>query len=170
MRPRGHGGTKRFSTGASAAAVGPDGLVCAIDISDSMLALARARTTRPGSAPIELRKAGAERLPYPEASFDVAVSTQVLEYVQDVPGALAEIHRVLRPGGRALLLDTDWDSIMTRRGDCRGQAAEESARHPLSPSTIAAVDHPRSQPAAILRPCDAPPSSPCAPPASKPGH
>ncbi len=151
MRPRGHGGTKRFSTGASAAAVGPDGLVCAIDISDSMLALARARTTRPGSAPIELRKAGAERLPYPEASFDVAVSTQVLEYVQDVPGALAEIHRVLRPGGRALLLDTDWDSIMTRRGDCRGQAAEVSAAPP--PSTI----HNRcGWPPTVTASCDTP--------------
>jgi arsenite methyltransferase len=95
-----------------AAAVGPDGLVCGIDISDSMLALARARTTQPNSAPIELRQAGADRLPYAQASFDVAVATQVLEYVKDVPGALAEIARVLRPGGRVLVLDTDWDSIV----------------------------------------------------------
>jgi arsenite methyltransferase len=81
-----------------AAAVGPDGLVCGIDIGDSMLALARARTTRPNSAPMEFRQAGADRLPYAQASFDVAVATQVLEYVKDVPGALAEITRVLRPG------------------------------------------------------------------------
>jgi arsenite methyltransferase len=105
-----------------AAAVGPDGLVCGIDISDSMLALARARTTRPNSAPMEFRQAGANRLPYAQASFDVAVSTQVLEYVQDVPGALAEIARVLRPGGRVLVLDTDWDSIVWHSSDDRRMA------------------------------------------------
>ena len=58
-----------------AAAVGPDGLVCGIDISDSMLTLARARTTRPESAPMEFRQAGADRVPYAQASFDVAVAT-----------------------------------------------------------------------------------------------
>jgi arsenite methyltransferase len=59
----------------------------------------------------------ANHLPYPDATFDVAVSTQVLEYVEDVPGALAEIRRVLRPGGRVLLLDTDWDSVIWHSGD-----------------------------------------------------
>ena len=105
-----------------AAAVGPDGLVCGIDSSDSMLALARARTTRPNSAPIELRQAGADRLPYAEASFDVAVATQVLEYVKDVPDVLAEMTRVLRPGGRVLVLDTDWDSIVWHSSDDRRMA------------------------------------------------
>jgi arsenite methyltransferase len=100
-----------------AAAVGPDGLVCGIDVSESMLALAEARAGQPGGARIELRQAGANRLPFAEAAFDAAVSTQVFEYVEDVPGALAEIHRVLRPGGRVLLLDTDWDSIVWRSGD-----------------------------------------------------
>ena len=97
--------------------VGLDGLVCGIDSSDSMLALARIRTTRPNSASIELRQAGADQLPYTQASFDVAVATQVLEYVQDVPGALAEVTRVLRPGGRVLVLDTDWDSIVWHSSD-----------------------------------------------------
>ena len=105
-----------------AAAVGPDGLVCGIDISDSMLTLARARTTRPESAPMEFRQAGADRVPYAQASFDVAVATQVLEYVKDVPGALAETWRVLRPGGRVLVLDTDWDSIVWHSNDDRRMA------------------------------------------------
>jgi arsenite methyltransferase len=100
-----------------AAEVGPGGLVCGIDVSEPMLALARRRAARPGSAPIQLRHAGAEQLPYAAASFDVAVSTQVLEYVGNVPGTLAELHRVLRPGGRALVLDTDWDSIVWRSSD-----------------------------------------------------
>jgi arsenite methyltransferase len=105
-----------------ATAVGPDGLVCGIDVSESMLALAKARAGQPGGARIELRQAGADQLPFADAAFDAAVSTQVFEYVEDVPGALAEIHRVLRPGGRVLLLDTDWDSIVWRSGDDRRMA------------------------------------------------
>jgi arsenite methyltransferase len=124
-----------------AAAVGPDGLVCGIDVSDSMLALARARATRPGGAPIELRQAAADQLPCAEEAFDVAVSTQVFEYVEDVPAALAEVHRVLRPGGRVLLLDTDWDSIVWRSGDDQRMARvlaawEEHLVDPHLPRTL----------------------------------
>jgi ubiquinone/menaquinone biosynthesis C-methylase UbiE len=102
-----------------AAAVGPDGLVCGVDPSDSMLALATGRAAPAGAAPMEFRRGGADRLPAADAGFDAAVSTQVLEYVPDVPGALAEIHRVLRPGGRVAVLDTDWDSIVWHSGDRR---------------------------------------------------
>jgi SAM-dependent methyltransferase len=42
------------------------------------------------------------RTPFPEASFDIVVSNQVLEHVEDLDAALAEIDRVLRPGGEAL--------------------------------------------------------------------
>ena len=100
-----------------AAAVGPTGRVCGIDVSDSMLALARARAVRPGSAPVEYRHGGADACRSRTASFDVAVSTQVLEYVPDIPAALAETSRVLRPGGRLLVLDTDWDSIVWHSHD-----------------------------------------------------
>ena len=100
-----------------AAAVGPSGRVCGIDVSDSMLALARGRKSALDSAPLEYLSGGVERLPYQDGAFDVAVSTQVLEYVPDIPAALAEIRRVLRPGGRLLVLDTDWDSIVWRCGD-----------------------------------------------------
>ena len=95
-----------------AVAVGPQGSVCGIDPSESMLAIAAKREPSAGSAPIELRQSSAERLPYPDRIFDAAVSTQVLEYSNDVPAAIAEMFRVLRPGGRVLILDTDWDSIV----------------------------------------------------------
>jgi arsenite methyltransferase len=95
-------------------AVGPTGRVCGIDPSPSMLAIARRRT---GEAGVELAEGTATAIPYDDASFDVAVSTQVLEYVADVPAALAELHRVVRPGGRVLLLDTDWDSVVWRSND-----------------------------------------------------
>jgi arsenite methyltransferase len=98
----------------AARAVGPTGRVCGIDVSPSMLAIARRRT---GEAGVELAQGGATAIPYSDASFDVAVSTQVLEYVADVPAALAELHRVVRPGGRVLLLDTDWDSVVWRSDD-----------------------------------------------------
>ncbi len=42
---------------------------------------------------------------------------QVLEYVADVDGAIAEIHRVLRPGGRAVIWDVDWATVSWQSGD-----------------------------------------------------
>jgi ubiquinone/menaquinone biosynthesis C-methylase UbiE len=50
-------------------------------------------------------QAPAEKLPFPDDSFDVAVSTMVLCTVADVPATLAEIRRVVRPGGRLLLVE-----------------------------------------------------------------
>lgn len=100
-----------------ARAVGPTGRVCGIDISDSMLTLARGRAAPAGSAPVEYRHGGVDAVPYPDGSFDAAVCTQVLEYVADIPAALAEVLRVLRPGGRLLVLDTDWDSIVWHSTD-----------------------------------------------------
>jgi arsenite methyltransferase len=99
--------------------VGPSGSVAGLDSSDSMLTLARARAqARPaGSAPVEFGPGEATALPYADASFGAVVSTQVYEYVADMPVALAEAHRVLRPGGRLLVLDTDWDSIVWRSSD-----------------------------------------------------
>ena len=106
-----------FLAAEMAAEVGPDGKVCGIDPSGSMLAIAQTRATQPGSAPVELKPGDANHLPYPDASFDVATATQVLEYVEDIPGALAELRRVLRHGGRVLVLDTDWDAVVWHSGD-----------------------------------------------------
>jgi arsenite methyltransferase len=103
--------------GELAAAVGPTGRVCGVDLSADMLTLAQARDLPTGCARVEYLTAGAQRLPYPDDTFDLAVSTQVMEYVPDVAAALAEAYRVLRPGGRLLLLDTDWDSIVWHSRD-----------------------------------------------------
>lgn len=100
-----------------AVAVGPHGSVAGTDISPSMLNLSAGREIPADCAPVSFHRAGIERLPFPDDSFDVAVSTQVLEYVADIPGALCEIRRVLRPGGRLLVLDTDWDSIVWHSSD-----------------------------------------------------
>jgi arsenite methyltransferase len=103
-----------------AAAVGPAGSVTGLDPSEPMLARARARTRGPrpaGSAPVEFGPGEATALPYADGSFGTVVSTQVYEYVAGIPAALAEAYRVLRPGGRLLVLDTDWDSIVWRSSD-----------------------------------------------------
>jgi arsenite methyltransferase len=95
---------------AMAAKVGADGRVCGIDLSEDMLTMSRRRCA--GQPWTEFRRADATKLPYPADSFDAAVSTQVYEYVVDVPAALAELYRVIRRGGRAVILDTDYGSLV----------------------------------------------------------
>ena len=86
-----------------------------IDQSESMLALAKARCAEWPRA--EVASGDAVSLPAEDAAFDLATSTQVLEYVADVDRALREIARVLRPGGRALVLATDWRSVAWHSSD-----------------------------------------------------
>ena len=100
---------------AMAIAVGPDGKVCGVDVSRAMVAMSAKRCIELPWA--EFRTADATQLPYPDESFDAAVSTQVYEYVHDIPAALAELHRVLRPGGRAAILDTDYGSLVIHTED-----------------------------------------------------
>jgi SAM-dependent methyltransferase len=57
------------------------------------------------SVPVRVLPAAAERLPVPDASVDVVVSTLVLCSVEDLPAALAEVTRVLRPYGRLVFLE-----------------------------------------------------------------
>jgi len=83
-----------------ASAVGASGSVTGIDPSEHMLALAGERQA---PAHVTFRPGNASDLPFADAEFDVVTSTQVYEYVADMPRALAEAHRVLRPGGRALI-------------------------------------------------------------------
>jgi SAM-dependent methyltransferase len=52
-----------------------------------------------------------------DASFDRALSVQVLEYVSDPAAALAELHRALRPGGRLVVSDVDWSTVSWHSAD-----------------------------------------------------
>lgn len=99
-----------FLAAAMADLVGPQGAVQGIDISEPMRAIAAAHCAdRPS---VRFHAASATSLPFGDGAFDVATVTQVMEYVADVGAALGELARVLRPGGRMLILDTDWDSIV----------------------------------------------------------
>jgi len=76
-----------------------------IDASKAMLALARARLAREGLSHCSVRQADMYRLPLADASCDLAVMQMVLHYAEDPDGAIAEAVRVLRPGGRLLVID-----------------------------------------------------------------
>jgi arsenite methyltransferase len=103
-----------FLCESMADAVGDKGRVVGLDISDDLLASAQQRNARPQ---LTYRKSDAVALDVPDAAFDVAVSTQVFEYVADCDRALREMSRVLKPNGRALVVATDWDSVVWRSSD-----------------------------------------------------
>lgn len=77
------------------AITGPKGAVVGLDCNDGMLAVARH-----SSSDIEWRKGLAEEIPFPDKSFDATISQFGLMFFEDRSAALAEIWRVLRPGGR----------------------------------------------------------------------
>ena len=95
--------------------VGESGRLVGLDLAPAMVTAATARLG--GLSQAEVRLGDAANLDLPDGAFDGAVSTQVYEYVADMPRALAELHRVLRPGGRALILDTDWRSLVWHSAD-----------------------------------------------------
>ena len=70
--------------------------VAGVDLSGEMVELARARLRRSAE---RLQHGSIESLPFQDGEFDAAVATGVLEYVKDLPRALSEVARVLRPGG-----------------------------------------------------------------------
>ncbi len=76
-----------------------------VDASREMLALARTRLAERGFANISVRQADMYRLPLPDAGFDVATLQMVLHYAEDPAAALAEAARVLKPGGRLIVVD-----------------------------------------------------------------
>jgi SAM-dependent methyltransferase len=125
-----------FLAAEMAEEVGPDGHVHGIDPSESMLAIARRHDSRG-----DYGVGDALALPFADEHFDVAVCTQVYEYVEDVGAALAEARRVLRPGGRLLVLDTDWDSIVWHTRDRERMqrvliAWNEHLAHPYLPRQL----------------------------------
>jgi len=107
-----------FLTCELAREVGPTGHVTAIDASPEMLDAARARVAREGLADrVDLGPGDAARLSFPNAAFDFVVGVQVYLYVPTIEEALAEAARVLRPGGRLIVVDTDWDSCVWLTSD-----------------------------------------------------
>ena len=91
------------------------GAAVGIDVSTTLIDEARHRTasadsTRSGGSNVSFQVADAYVLPFPAASFDRVLATQVLLHLEDAWRAVAEMHRVLAPGGRLSIGEWDWDS------------------------------------------------------------
>ena len=93
-----------------AALVGPTGHVTAIDASAAMIDVARGRADGMG-LPLAFQVADAQALPFPDASFDGCRTERVLQYLDDPDAALHEMVRVVRPGGRVVATEPDWDTL-----------------------------------------------------------
>ena len=81
------------------------GRVVGVDFCPEMLAVARQKIERAGASSVELVEADALRLPFASATFDVVTVGFGLRNFADVPAGLAEIARVLKPGGRLVCLE-----------------------------------------------------------------
>jgi arsenite methyltransferase len=89
----------------SARRVGPSGFAYGIDMTDEMLALAEANKAKAGVGNVEFRKGTIEDIPLPDAAVDVVISNCVINLSIDKPAVLAEMFRVLVPGGRIGISD-----------------------------------------------------------------
>jgi ubiquinone/menaquinone biosynthesis C-methylase UbiE len=120
--------------------VGAQGAIVGIDSSEPMLRLAERRCE--GHSQVSFKAGDTLALPVEDESFDAAFSVQVLEYVPDATAALREMFRTIKPGGRTLIWDIDWDTLSMQTADRerweRVDAAWDThAAHESLPRTLA---------------------------------
>jgi arsenite methyltransferase len=97
----------------SAKRVGPAGTVYGLDMTDEMLALARRNAADAGVRNVHFLRGEIEKIPLPSASVDVVISNCVINLSADKAAVLAEMARVLRPGGRIGISDVVADDELS---------------------------------------------------------
>jgi arsenite methyltransferase len=96
--------------------VGPEGRVTGIDMTPQMLAKARAAASEMGLANADFVEGEAEKLPFPDGSFDVVISNGVIDLIPDKDAVFAELNRVLAPGGRLQIADVTIQNPVSEEG------------------------------------------------------
>ena len=96
--------------------VGAAGRVTGVDMTPEMVAAARASAAELGTGNVEFLETEAEELPFTDASFDVVISNGVIDLIPDKEAVFAELHRVLRPGGRLQLADVTIQHPVSEEG------------------------------------------------------
>ena len=99
-----------------ATAVGAQGRVVGVDLGEAIIGEARQRFAASG-LPVEFRVGNAGGLDFPDDSFDLSRAERVIEYVDDPRAMLAEMVRVVRPGGSVLLFDFDYRGSIVDASD-----------------------------------------------------
>ncbi len=99
----------------SARRVAPEGTAYGLDMTDEMLALAEANAVEAGVWNVKFLKGNIEAIPLPPDSVDVVISNCVINLSTDKPAVLAEMSRVLRPGGRIGISDIVADDSLSQQ-------------------------------------------------------
>ena len=95
--------------------VGSEGQVVGIDTSASMLELAERRCAN--LPQVEFVEGDASSIAAVDGTYDAAACVQVLLYIENTNQVLKEIHRVLKPGGRIVIMETDWRGMVLNNRD-----------------------------------------------------